>query len=196
MKKLIFLFSVSIILLAGTVTAQVDPNPDGIGIYADLEATTTNITAAVGEPIEVYLLLTRPSCPLRVQAWECGIEAPSNVEMWGWTLPAESHSGIFFIDLPYYQAAFFESLPSTDIVVLMIFIVRVTDLEPAAFRVIPHWSDTGGFGLPCYLMDDHDLTPYPMHPYEPEAGKAAFLINGPTMAIESATWGKVKSLYQ
>jgi hypothetical protein len=37
MNRLIMLAVVSI-LIGGTATAQIDPDPDGIGIYFDLEA--------------------------------------------------------------------------------------------------------------------------------------------------------------
>jgi len=196
MKRLIACsFAVALVLATGA-SAQIDPDPDGIGIYADLDAMITSVTAEIDEPIEVYLILTRPSAPDGIRAWECSIEAPPNAVMWGWTLPPGVSGGLFFIDPPNYIAAFGNtSLPPTNIVVLMTFIIKVTDTGPAEFFVGPHPDDSGDFGLPTYLAGD--LIPYGMHPWPDGASKPAFtVVIGGSTQNELQTWGAVKTLYR
>lgn len=192
-------------LLAGGAAAQIDPQDDGVGIYADLAATQFSVTAQPGDPFEVYLLLTRTTTTEYILSWECAIEVPDNASLWGWTMPPGLGRGLFLVDEPHqFQCTFApDHLLPQDVVVLMTFIVMVTDESPAAFGIGPHWVDSGDFGLPCYLTSDTadplvgNLTLHPMHPYEPGDGKATFAINaGPLVASQPATLGRIKALYQ
>jgi hypothetical protein len=198
MKTLALTLFAIVVLGAGPAAAQVNPNPDGIGMYADREATTSCITAEINEPIEVYLILTRPSVTEDILGWECRIDAPDNAVIWGWALPPETGGGLFFIEPPYYQAAFgHASQPPIDIVVLMTFIVRVIDAEPAVFYIREHWQDSGDFGLPTYAFNLNDIDLHPMVPWPSGEYRPAFAINNATgTATEVSTWGTVKALYR
>ena len=57
------------IVLASCAFAQIDPDPDGIGIYFDLEATQVSATVEVGEAVTGYLIATNPSQEGGLAAW-------------------------------------------------------------------------------------------------------------------------------
>ena len=59
------------VCLAGGAVAQLDPGPDGIGIYFDMDATIfCTTTAAPFTSITAYLLITDPSTSEPITGWE------------------------------------------------------------------------------------------------------------------------------
>jgi len=187
---------VYLILLTGVADAQVDPTPNGVGIYADLEATSAHISADVGVSIEVYLLLTRPHQAVNVVGWECDLAVSDNVAMWGFALPAEAELGAMVVDALGYQGAFSNPLPPTDIVVLMRFIIFLIDSEPAEFYILPNGRDSSGSGLPCFGSFWYgDVQLHDMHPYQQSDGKPAFKVNDTITPVVCASWGEIKALY-
>jgi hypothetical protein len=59
MKKLVVLLLVS--LMATTAFAQIDPDPDGIGVYFDMAATQVSYDATVNVPFFAYVCITNPT---------------------------------------------------------------------------------------------------------------------------------------
>jgi hypothetical protein len=90
LRRLLWL--VSLLAIALPASAQIDPDPDGIGIYADLGATLTSVTAAPEQPFEVYLMITRPSRLEDIIAWECSLVVPDNAVIWGWNIQGTAWS--------------------------------------------------------------------------------------------------------
>jgi hypothetical protein len=73
MKKLLALAAIA--LLAGSAFAQIDPDPDGMGVYFDMEGLVNcQEVAFTGGPqfVNAYLLLTNPS-GAQVLAWEARV---------------------------------------------------------------------------------------------------------------------------
>ena len=58
--KIIALF---LVLFPLTAFAQIDPHPDGIGIYFDTEATSVVTIAETGSTVQAYLIGTNMSQP-------------------------------------------------------------------------------------------------------------------------------------
>ena len=69
MKKLVVLLLASIV--ASSAFAVVDPDPNGIGIYFDLEANVLELDIAPSVPFNAYLILTNTTAPA-VSAYEVG----------------------------------------------------------------------------------------------------------------------------
>lgn len=53
--------------------AQLDPDPDGIGVYFDPAATLVAAQAFVGETVPAYLILTLPSRSGGLALWEAHV---------------------------------------------------------------------------------------------------------------------------
>ena len=79
MKKLVVLLMVS--LMATSAFAVVDPDPDMMGVYFDLNADTHCTQAGVNIPFMAYFCVTNPSA-LEIDAYEFGyrMEVPAGLE--------------------------------------------------------------------------------------------------------------------
>ncbi len=71
MKKLVVLLLAC--LVASSAFAQIDPDPNSIGIYADLEAYVPGILPTPNVPFNLYLILTNTDAP-SISAYEVGYE--------------------------------------------------------------------------------------------------------------------------
>jgi hypothetical protein len=175
----------------------VDPNPDGIGIYADKAATVNTVNAAPLAAVEVYLVLTRPSITntsLGVAGWECKVVVPDNAVVWGWNLPGDHWLNVG--TPPDFQVGYgLTPLPSSSAVLLMTFIILVTDTNPARFYVRASMFNSGRFNLPVYVAWGDVSRIIPLHPYPGGPDQPSFRVNpGPTPNV-AASWGQVKALY-
>ena len=181
-------------LFAVTASAQIDPGADGVGIYADLGGMTNQVELEVGVPLEVYLLLTRPSGTGSLAGWECGIILPDNVSVWGWNVPYPG--AIAMIDPPSCLAAWPDGVPFQDVNLLVKFIIVPLDSEPAQFYITGPVADNPA-RLPIYLDLPIDGTQeIPMVPYPRGEAMASFTVNPQALALASVTWGEVKALYR
>ena len=111
---------VAIVVLAGPALAQIDPGPDGVGIYADKDGLVNQVEIEAGVPLEVYLLLTRPSGQNMLGGWECGLIVPENVTIWGWNISTPGALSLseppnFMVGHPY--------IPYQTVNLLMTFII-------------------------------------------------------------------------
>jgi hypothetical protein len=194
MMKWVFLLACPILLLVGVAAAQVDPDPDGIGIYADLGATRTRLSAPAEHPFEVYLMLTRPSAVGTIAGWTAGIVVPENAVIWGWNI-----AGDHWVNMgspPIFEVAYSleSSLPLQDVVLLMTFIIYLTDVNPAEFYITRSFDY---YDWPCYL-DHVDLGMLiELHPWPRGSNQPAFCVNpGTSTPVLAATMGTVKNLYR
>jgi hypothetical protein len=186
-------FACPLLLLAAVATAQIDPDPDGIGIYADLGATVTQVSAPAEVPFEVYLMLTRPSAPNSIVAWSVGIVVPENAVIWGWNIAGDHWMN--YGNPPSFEVCFgLEGLPIQDVVRLMTFIVYLTDEDPAEFYIT---RSSEGYDWPLYLDYEDIETFIQLHPWPRGSSQPAFCANpGPTTPVLAATMGVVKNLYR
>ena len=87
MKALITLLALT--LIAGSAFAQIDPDPDSIGVYFDLDGNTIcGTTAFPYETALAYLLITNPSDPFGVSGWEANVSVTGNALAPQWVLSA------------------------------------------------------------------------------------------------------------
>ena len=61
MRSITFMSCIIVLLAVQPVAAQIDPDPDGIGIYFDEAATQVATEAPISELVEAYLIATRSS---------------------------------------------------------------------------------------------------------------------------------------
>lgn len=187
-----------ICVLSGAVAAvaQVDPGPNGMGIYADLDGLANRVDQETGVPMEVYLLLTNPTGVAKLGGWECRIVVPDNVVIWGWNHP---HPGTMTFATPPDFMSVFTPIPYAVVSHLMTFIIVPLDEEPAQFylEALPGMENAP---LPRYLDVDYAggvegtliyANPYPGGPEEP-----SFVLNGGMVPTVAASWGEVRALYR
>lgn len=184
----------SVMLWALAASAQVNLGANGIGIYADLGGLTNEVELEAGTPMEVYLLLTRPTGQLKLGGWECHIDVPDNVVIWGWNHP---HPGTMTFATPPDFMSVFTPIPYAGVNHLMTFIIVPLDAEPARFFIGPH--PDFDVTLPRYLDADYDG---PMIgnlidaiPYAGD-DEPCFVVNGGSVPITDASWGEVRALYR
>jgi hypothetical protein len=194
MMKRAFLLACPLLLLAAGAAAQIDPDPDGIGIYADLGATRTRLHAPVEQPFEVYLMLTRPSAVGSIAGWSARIVVPENAVIWGWNVAGDHWMNVG--SPPIFEVAYnlASSLPLQDVILLMTFIIYLTDHHPAEFYIERSYDI---YEWPCYL-DTVDLGTFiQLHPWPRGSNQPAFCANpAPGTPVLAATMGAVKNLYR
>lgn len=191
------LIMVAAALWSVTASGQIDPNSDGIGIYADLDGLTNQVELEVGVPMEVYLLMTSPTGLGELGGWECSLVVPDNIAVWGWNVVTPG--ALTVSDPPSFAVGFPTLHTYQDIHHLMTFIIVPQDSESAQFYIKEFEGQPGG-DFPRYADFDpsyeygsilKDLKPYP-----DGMGKASFTVNPESLAVASATWGEVKALYR
>jgi len=195
--KFRLILMVCVCLWAVSASGQIDPNSNGIGIYADLDGMTNEVELEVGDPIEVYLLLTRPTGDLGLSGWECSLIVPENVTVWGWYVPVPG--AVSISDPPAFMSGYPAPLPYQAANLLMKFIIVPLDSQPAQFFIAEYPYSTP-VDAPRYVNwnggSSDDMTLIDMVPYPGGETMASFTINPEALPVISATWGVMKSLYR
>jgi hypothetical protein len=181
------------LLLPLAAAAQVDPDADGIGFYFDTAATLTSATVPVIPPgeaqLSVWLVATRMSVPGFIRHFEGVVEWDyiDNLVFRGmsagfdlcWEMPV-SYRDVMCTDIEP------GTLATSDAVVLGRYdAILYGDQVPVRFyiREFRLWLDGG--------------TEIAQHPSSGDWELPVAVINGPApVAIQSAAWGAVKSLYR
>ncbi len=80
------LLLISILTMAVSASAIVDPDPDGVGIYFDTTADQTTITTSVPfKLVTAYLIATNISVPSGISRWQASLRHEGEVvERDGW----------------------------------------------------------------------------------------------------------------
>jgi hypothetical protein len=189
-RRICFLSALHLPLSAA---AQVDPDADGIGIYFDTAATLTSVTVPVIPPDQVqlsaWLVATRMSVPGFIQHIEGRVEwdyaegmatrgMSAGFDMC-WEMPVSSYDNMCTSIEP-------GTLATGDAVVLARYdIILYGDQEPMRFR-IPSFR--------LWIFGEAEVA---QHPSNGDWELPVAVINGPApVAMQSATWGAVKSLYR
>ena len=188
------------ILTAGIVTAQIDPDPDGMSVYFDTEGLSfCHETGGASEEVTAYFLLTHPSWDL-IMAWEAHVKTD---------VVALYLDNWFVVNGQYYPDPYEDfvigCIPNLQVegtsVVLMhrtihfqgdsaehaIFTVRGVEGSTSFSWGHPGYAPAPGVPVPCNLIHDS--------PGDPVAW-----INHPDACAEvianaDLTWGAVKRLY-
>jgi hypothetical protein len=193
--KIVFL--AILVAIAAGAFAQIDPDPDGIGVYFDTDATVVSATVQEGvESITAYLILTNPSSIGNLKHWSVRVSSyhPSfsearivGTQYVGFNLALNMPgSGHYIFEISVGDAVSPTSSPITILAELIIFPWVYT--EPILLFVGP------GFESAFYGTDNGGAD------FNPSSGSFDFpvaIINGPTpVAVEPLSWGQVKSLFR
>jgi len=193
MKKL--LLTLAIVCLTSTAFAQVDPDPDGIGMYFD-QLGTVYCNEFIGGPVSIYLVLTNQSVITGVGGYECHVDVsplPAGaVFEQGWTLPP---TAINVSTAPDFIVGFGTPLPHANAITLVTYGLLVFGPGCVEFNV--RASDSGNLiyadgidpGLLIPMQVSSDGSPY-------GAG-----LNCPgcidiIIPNDEQSWGQVKNLYR
>lgn len=183
-----------VLLTAGGVFAQIDPDPDGIGLYFDEEATLTCKTVPAFVQFDAYLCLTNPSSPNGASGFECRLEFPATI-LRTFDVIDTTYQNLF--SSPDYLVGFGAPLPAADVIVLThigFFNLQLDTRQEFFVKPIERPSVPGAA---CYA---DGLDPRLLIPLNSSSGSwdlPVAVINGEcnVIANEGSAWGRVKSLY-
>lgn len=198
MKKLLALLAIA--LIASSAMAQVDPDPDGVGVYFDLGGTTfEKNTVAPFESVTAYLLVTNPSDPAGVAGWEMVINVAGGAVAPAWTLSAgldvDSDPNAFQVGIGLAPLA----LPAGPTVLLATwvgFVMAPTDV--ISFTILPVPGSVSFDNAPGYASGDNAglLIPLQVSSGFPYGAPSALINSTGVVANENMSFGQVKNLFQ
>jgi hypothetical protein len=187
---------VSIILFASSAVAQIDPGPDGIGVYFDTGATTVQVMVEEETlSVTAYLILTRPTLQGTLYYWEatvatgCG-DGYGSAEVIG----APINAGNIVMNMP--GQGFFSFVSSTD--GYPPYELTGSAMVLAELEIIGQYfhqvSICVGEGA-LYAVSGEDWLV--MNPSSGDWDLPVATINGlAPVGVESESWGGVKALYR
>ncbi|MCP4144261.1 MAG: hypothetical protein GY752_03125 [bacterium] len=190
-----------LIVLASCSFAQIDPDPDSIGIYFDQEATQVNANVAVGDTVTAYLIATNMSQVGWLAFWECYVVSDASyceinmycVSHCGFNLAMIMPSDCF-MGWPFTCSPNPDEFPIQSIMILATFSIAVNEEGPHAITVVgPEYGL-----LPYYRVDDMYQSPdYPLYPSSGSVDLPVAVINGTApVSSDQCSWGEVKSLFR
>ena len=188
-----------ILLLPVLALAQIDLDPNGIGIYFDADATVVSTTAAAGETVQAYLIATNPSQSGEITWWQ-GVVYPEfdpngPPDGLAWVSGEPTNGGFNYAmnmpgmgDWSCMAGSFTTPLlfqPITVLANLSIYILD--DTAPILlFAACRYWDGEWA-----------EDTGVPFYPSSGSSSLPVATINGDApVAVEGARWGSVKSLYR
>lgn len=193
MKKLLVLLALSA-LMATAAFAQADTDPNGIGVYFDLEATQVCTTAGAYQPVDAYLILTNLTAG-GVGGFECSMDV-GGFAFGSWTLTAGTNgdqlSAGFYVGIGTGSNA----LTGDNVMVAHYNGVLPTPETIGTFTLSPYPIPSIP-GVMCYSnpLDAGDLIPLQVSVGSYELPAA--MVNGPCGVVPSdpQSWGSVKALF-
>ncbi len=127
-------FFCSMSLMTHLASAQIDPDPNGIGLYFDEEATIYCLQAPVGSELTAYLCLTRITAASGVSRWEATIEVSYPSAVLTWNLRGQAVNAT---EIPEFVVQLADPLPWQPSLVVLEMRIRVMTEHPLAFRIHP-----------------------------------------------------------
>ncbi len=197
MKKLLFLTGL-LLLVSGVAMAQVDPDPNGLGLYYDMGGTVRCQDGIAPGMKSLYLIATDITQPT-LGGWECSISCDS--PMWMFLSAVLAGTGpINLFTAPDFQVGLGIPMNNAPSLLLATINYFVQDMNPAALYIGP-----------C----SHPSTPLDPTPLYADGANVGILVpfqavqgnwdlpvafgNAGTcdiIAVENDTWGGVKGLYR
>ncbi len=178
-----------------TAWSQIDPNPDGIGIYFDTDATSVVTTAQTGDFVQAYLIGTNMSHLGNLYVWESYVWTsyvgqqspyihgePYNAFNTAMNMPGTP--GWSFVALVYPEPP----LPVQEITLLASLTIFIEDASVPVGLFVSSYSNYSfsGYG-----------PEYPMYPSSGSSTLPVAMVNGETpVASETSTLESVKALYR
>ncbi len=194
------------IAIASVAFAQIDPDPDGIGLYFDMEATEVCMaTAAPFESITAYLLATNITEESGISGWEMEVLVDGPLTADAWELIGIQPLNVF--TAPRFAVGLGEhglANPIVDNVVhlatLTAYVLAPTD--QVSFGIKPHCSSSWNPPAPGYAAGNNagNLVPFLV------SGGGFDALENPVAQIntdecsvvsnDDVSFGSVKALYR
>ncbi len=197
MKLLLPAFVMLISLLSGVTLAQVDTDPDEIGLYVSGAAMVNRAFVQPGDPYEVYLVATNVTTTYDIAAFEFSLSCPQpNVSFLTMNLHhGDQVTGTF----PDIKVVLTTPRENSSAIVLACIRILVSNTYPTNLLIGPYSGEEGG-SLGNYLpgyVDTNSDTVYPLYPSSGSIYSSVFGVNTlAPVAVTSATLDKVKALYR
>jgi hypothetical protein len=181
------------LLIAGHAAAQVDPDPDGVGLYLDTDATVVCGTVPAFQVATLYLCLTHPSSPHGLSGWECSFTVPTNTVLVDAGFP---DNGFNLKTRPEFMVAYQQPLPAADVIVLAVIDLLPISAVPADFFLNPPAAPSLPDGA-CYADGADPRLLIPMHPSSGDWSLPVARLNGDCAVVrdEPSDWGRMKALF-
>lgn len=185
MKWTLVFLAVAVLISSSPALAQLDPDPDSIGLYFDLEATV-NCTDMPPGVVICYLMVTNISDPGGISAVATTFEIPPQIFFLG-----ANCGGIIPIYPPDIFVIFTEPIPWAPIIHICEFTLFLPIMDPIYLYLRDSY----------YYGGDNLEDPIPLHP---STGYDEFGEPNPVAAIngdcpvpnKATTWGTTKTLYR
>lgn len=200
-------FYLAMAICVAPVLAQIDPDPNGIGIYFDEGATVFCTEADLGSEIAAYLCLTRITSQTGISKWEATVEVFPRDAILAWSMRGQAVNAS---EVPEFVVELAGPLPWQSSLVVLEVTISVLAEYPLAFRVHPvenpSVTDTP-FPLPAYAAGD-DPADFRTLGYswgwDPTTGTPNWcaVVNpvgdcsDPPTDNADHSWGEIKALYR
>lgn len=207
MKNMTFILV--LLSLAAMAGATVDPDPDQIGIYFDLEAETTCIDAMPNVPFDAYFIITNPTSEVSAFAFSLCYDLPPGMEGMIFRLSQAWPSGcgidITPVIIDECEGGIIRGCPAPlppgpgGVVVMTEQYFLLADMT-VEFRLGPTYAyDNAGSIVetpPHYAGPDGEIISLGISSGSPDLPVAQ--VNGEcqVVPVENATFGRVKGLYR
>jgi len=178
--------------------AQLDPDPDGVGIYADLDGLQNNLMTGEGI-IELYVLATGISAPDGMAAWELSLFYDGPLVYAGHVIP---YNNVNVGQWPSYSVGHAQAVhapaPIMHLMTLT-FVVTGTNTPGEIFIRQADMPEGGSIGnnLPAYC---NGVPPYDLYTMFPSSGgidAPVFRVNGDQpVATKSVSFSGIKALFK
>ncbi len=196
-----------VLLLATPAAAQIDPDPDGVGIYADTGAMLTSIMIDPGTSFEVYLIATNISED-NILAWNLRIRHDTGLWVGNYTIPYDFHDTHQDFESDGINIGVWNDIDAIpriplglgpNMILLTMSVIPLVDqpqhlyIENTVIHTIPE-------PYPAYESTESWDTGdgwVELHPSSGSYDAPVFVVNGADpIATEAMTLGQVKALYR
>ncbi|MEN8007525.1 MAG: hypothetical protein ABFS42_10945 [Candidatus Krumholzibacteriota bacterium] len=199
--KTLFTFLL-MIFLVGSAVAVVDPDPNSLGIYFDLNADVTYLDVAPDTEFRAYVILTNPTFGF-VKGIEFGYESVVPAGMEGMLfrlatiIPPHECCPIF----PYFLKGDYifgltPPLPTSAATVLVEWLFMTLAPMTIEYHLGPSSAPSLPDGFPVVMNENDELISLGISSGDVTVPVAEVNTGHQPVVAESATWGGVKSLYR
>ena len=197
MKSFISILAIPFLAFPLLASGQIDPGPDGLGLYFDEDATQVSAVVLEGtESISAFLVLTNPTAEGNLNHWSAGVSAiqgaPGNAMVAG--SPVVGHN--LALNMPGSEHWVFEvavgedpPLPAAEVVVLAEIVIWPFVYDAPIPLFVTYGWEFGGYG-----------TGEGGASFNPSSGSwdlPVAVINGQApVSVGSRTWDQIKATYR
>ncbi len=178
------------LFFANGARAQIDPDPDGIGIYFDMEATIVTAVAGTGDYVQAYLVGTNLSHSGDIDYWESHVGPDQGASVSGDPYGSYNYAMNMPGDPSWHCIALSPDppLPAQEITLLASLDIYILDGSGPIGLYVSGVDRYRIFGS----ADEHSMYPSSGSPDLPVA-----TINGDApVPVATGTWGAVKLMYR